>query len=245
MLGFLKTTSPWTWTAFGKHPVAGDYISAGDSLPVLNAFATWVEKGYQSLKSAPSWPSFRFWARGLKKNLILGSLHDSSDRMGRKFPLIFIGTGTLKQWEKNWERLPWTCEQTWSRIDYMACKRYSDLRSLQTDITTIPPPEPRLSPDVTPQVDGHMSPCLPPMEDILPKLNQKGSAALHIKINHHTLPYLASGQLHGLLKKAMGPAVPNAVFTAQTAGQLNMVVFTHPLAIDDFSSLIQFAKANG
>ena len=234
--------------AFGKHPVAGDFISAGDSLPVLNAFATWVEKGYQSLKTAPSLPPFQFWAKGLKKNLILGSLHDSSDRMGRKFPLMFIGTGTLKQWEKNWEWLPWMGEKSWRRIDYMACRRYADLRSLQTDTTAIPAPEPRLSRDAMPPADDAMpptAPCYPPMDNVLSQLNQKGSAAFHMEMDHQPHPYDASGHMHSLLKKAMGPVVPNAVFTAQTAGKLSMVVFTHPLAVEDFSSIIHSVALDG
>ena len=129
MLEIFKLNRSWEWGAYGKHPVARDYFSTCNDIPILKAFSSWVEKGYQSLetgKNPEPWNTFRFWIKGPKKDLIMGILRDSSDSIGRVFPLLIIGTGALKNWEKNWERIPSICEKSWARTEYIACKRVVD-----------------------------------------------------------------------------------------------------------------------
>lgn len=56
MLGKLIGASSWNWTVFGKHPVAKDYFQINLTSPMANAFAKWVDAGFQRLseKFAPN-----------------------------------------------------------------------------------------------------------------------------------------------------------------------------------------------
>ena len=100
MLGSLIKGPTWCWAAVGKHPVAADYIRLGNSTSLLDAVADWVAKGYDELlrmdgRSQDS-HSWRFWLRGVKKDtLICGLCRDSSDRIGRPYPLMIMGEGRL------------------------------------------------------------------------------------------------------------------------------------------------------
>ena len=111
MLGSLKSSAGWKWTAFGKHPVAGDYFYAGADDPFFQAFSGWVENGYRQIsterKNATDLYSWRFWAKGAQKDtLVYGVGRDSFDTIGRPYPLVIMGTGTLADWHRNWEILP-------------------------------------------------------------------------------------------------------------------------------------------
>ena len=64
--------------------------------------------------------SWRFWAKGAnKKALVCGVARDSSDSVGRPYPLLVVGTGPLADWEDEWELLPAACENTWNQMDVM------------------------------------------------------------------------------------------------------------------------------
>jgi len=251
VLGFFKLKRSWEWAAYGKHPVARDYFSTCDHIPILKAFSAWVEKGFQSLKpgqSKESWNSFRFWIKGPQKDLILGTLHDSSDSIGRKFPLLIIGTGPLKDWEKNWEMLTHICEKTWTRAEYLACKRYSDIKMLESDIRAMP----TLQADGSDHTDKNhqadppqgitKSPDLKPQ---LRELVQNGKALFQIAPLPSSDLQESADHLHLLLKKELGPYTPNAIFTTVLSGEENMIVFKRPLVTEDFSFLVEAAKLPG
>ena len=116
-----------------------DYFQLGSSAPLVNAFAAWVENGYQKLVSKnrkrPAFCSWRFWAKGMQKGYIAcGVGRDSSDCAGRPYPLMIMGTGTLAGWEENWDILPLVFAETWRQIEYITSRHFSDLTQLETDI---------------------------------------------------------------------------------------------------------------
>lgn len=116
-----------------------DYFQLGSSAPLVNAFAAWVENGYQKLVSKnrkrPAFCSWRFWAKGMQKGYIAcGVGRDSSDCAGRPYPLMIMGTGTLAGWEENWDLLPLVFAETWRQIEYITSRHFSDLTQLETDI---------------------------------------------------------------------------------------------------------------
>lgn len=249
MLEFFKLKQPWKWAAFGKHPVAADYFAAGDPSPILNAFSSWVEKGYQSLKGdqtkAP-WNSFRFWIKGPKKDLIMGTLHDSSDRIGRKFPLLIIGTGPLGNWEKKWEGLPSALDKAWTRAEYLACKRYSEIKMLESDILAMPDPaaeggltEPPLEKKGWPSafLGSDMD-----FKENLKSLLNNGKASFQTAWESDSEGHSPLTGMHHLLKSRIGPLSPTAAFTTLASGKATVVLFRKPLTTDDFLYLVAAAK---
>jgi len=146
MLGLRgKSKKNWNWAICGKHPVAMDYFRISLKTPLLLAFESWIEKGYLILsnrrtpiRSVYSW---RFWAKGLKKgNLICGVGKDSSDSIGRPYPLLIMGAGTLDGWEDDWDLLPHTFEKTWDQIEYISSRRFDNLKDLENEVCAIKNP---------------------------------------------------------------------------------------------------------
>jgi type VI secretion system protein VasJ len=146
MLGSIKSENPWKWAACGKHPAAKDYFQVGSTEPLLMAFSDWAETGYQQLTKAGNSEiarqnSWRFWVQGpQKKDLICGVGKDSSDSFGRSYPLLIMGIGPLKKWDRHWELLPFALENTWSQIEYLTAKRFFDFKQLEDGLQMIPPP---------------------------------------------------------------------------------------------------------
>jgi type VI secretion system protein VasJ len=139
MLGPVKSNREWHWAAYGKHPVAKDFFGLGQGQPLVKALSEWVEKGCQILtsKGEPSSSpySWRFWAKGLKRHsLVCGVVKDSCDLLGRPYPLLVMGTGSLDGWEERWDLLPFACERTWNQIEYLSTKQYKDLAQLKDDL---------------------------------------------------------------------------------------------------------------
>jgi len=147
MLGIGKPKNRWNWAACGKHPVARDYFRLSLNTSLLAAFERWVEKGYQVLSSkqlsTQCMYSWRFWAKGIKKgNLICGVAKDSSDSIGRPYPLIIMGDGMLDGWEDHWDLLPHAFETTWDQIEYISSRRFENLKGLEYEVCAIKNPKP-------------------------------------------------------------------------------------------------------
>jgi len=146
MLGLGKFRKTWQWGAFGKHPVARDYFKISHNTPVFDAFESWVEKGYAALTKSQKLDqevySWRFLAKGLKKgDLISGVVKDSSDSIGRPFPLLIIGEGKLEGCEEHWERLPYYFEKTWEQLEYISSRRLTGLSDFEKEIKSIKRPD--------------------------------------------------------------------------------------------------------
>jgi len=139
MLGAVNTGGHWAWAAFGKHPVAADYIHAGSDAPILAALSNWMSSGQQALtsskKECPRPYSWRFWAGGVRKHHVLcGLLRASSDRIGRCYPLMIVGTGEMKSWEKGWDLLPLLFEGLWRRMESISSRSYTAFDAFREDL---------------------------------------------------------------------------------------------------------------
>lgn len=146
MLGLGKTKNRWHWAAVGKHPVARDYFRLSMNTSLLAAFENWIETGYQVFigkeTSTRSMYSWRFWAKGIKKgNLICGVAKESSDSIGRPYPLLIMGDGMLDGWEEHWDLLPHAFERTWDQIEYITSRRFDNLKGLEHEIRAIKNPK--------------------------------------------------------------------------------------------------------
>ena len=146
MLDSLDEEQSWKWAAFGKHPAAKDYFRLGDETPFVEGLFRWVENGYQLVTAdattTPEFYSWRFWAREAgKSTLVCGVVRASSDSMGRPYPLVIMGSGQLRNWQDNWDLLPFALERTWQQIEYLAAKQFADFKKLEEEINSIRPPE--------------------------------------------------------------------------------------------------------
>jgi type VI secretion system protein VasJ len=142
MLGSITSATPLNWMACGKHPAAGDYFKFGIGDSLVESFASWIENGYRRLISKEprrmNLHSWRFWTKGLKKNSITcGICRDSSDKMGRPYPLIIVGNGILPHWEDHWELLLLIFEDIWNQIEYLASRRLADVTQIEEEMGRI------------------------------------------------------------------------------------------------------------
>lgn len=147
MLESVGNRSHWQWSAAGKHPAVKDYFQLGDDLPLMKTFLGWLRRGYTLLaeqgKGAPSYYSWRFWSRGIKKDsLVCGLMRDSGDGLGRPYPLLVFGHGSLKGWEDRWDLLVLACEKTWSRMEYLSQRSFGNLGEFEEEVHRISSPEP-------------------------------------------------------------------------------------------------------
>ena len=242
MLGSVIKSRSWCWAAVGKHPAAADYIRLGDSSSLLDALADWVAKGYDELLRSNNRPqgahSWRFWLRGVKKGaLICGLGKDSSDRIGRPYPLMIMGEGTLKGWEKNWLLLPIQLNRAWKNMEYIASRRFDDARAMEEEIQTLNAPQAgdeasQSSPAdelENPAVDGQVHGC---REQLLTtgfgmiSLNSLG------EVDSDQTIVRCHGRLNGCCKD-----IPRGVFIGGTPQHTYISVVEHPLATADFVRL--------
>lgn len=136
MLGRLKR-KPWRWAAFGKHPVAADFLHIAPEDPVLAAFGTWVGSGFPGRDQCAERYSWRFFAPGASGELVCGLLVGSADRVGRPFPFSVIGTGPYKEWEKFWVLLPLALEDVWRRLEYIPGRSFPAVDALKTELANL------------------------------------------------------------------------------------------------------------
>jgi type VI secretion system protein VasJ len=245
MLG--KIVSSWLWAATGKHPLASDFFQVGPTFPLLKGFSEWIDKGYQDLIKdkglQPGPVSWRFWARGVeKKGLAIGLLRDSSDRLGRPFPLLIMGTGPLNQWEDYWDLLPLACEGAWERMEYLSSQKLQDVRELEAQIQKIRPPLPQW--DEQKARRGAMKPA-PDLESTLSNetMNLSEKREVVLRLNPVSLDdtFERVILLHFLFKKKTN-IVPNALFVGGTLEGLFLAVYARPLTAGDFFQLWSFSS---
>jgi type VI secretion system protein VasJ len=248
------STQNWSWGAYGKHPVANDYFRVGKKLPLMNLFADWVDKGYpavaskeNNLKGRCSW---RFWARGSgKQDIVCGVIMNSSDSLGRPYPLLIMGTGQLKYWDDQWDLLPLAVEKTWSQIEYLSSRMFNDVKDLETSVRNIRPPHPewpefiekrRAIVDVgTPINHEDLIPNFRKMKEQAVRLSAQleGFISLDQKTSHDEFTLIL---LWHFLFKSSGKNVPNAVFIGGTMEKTYLAFFNRPLNSSDFVHLWSF-----
>jgi type VI secretion system protein VasJ len=114
---------------------------------MLEGIADWVDKGYAGIegkkKGMADASSWRFWSKGFGPGaLVCGVVRDSVDGLGRPYPLLVLGTGALREWEGNWDLLPYACLPVWQRIEYVGAQRYEEIGRFESAIRGLHPPVP-------------------------------------------------------------------------------------------------------
>lgn len=257
MLGLTRPDHQWLWAARGKHPSVSDYFSVGRDFPIAAEFSEWIKKGYAALaerdQPARMLSSWRFWARGTQKNdLVCGLLRDSHDSMGRPYPFMVIGAGSLPSWERSWENLPSACEKTWRQMEYLTIQKFGDLRMMETEILKTRPPF-QVMTDCS-ALGGHLTEVstMPrenaPMLDQLRKQVASESSGAEGKISIITGKSCDSVTLaiyiSHVLKEQLQTA-PNAVFMGGTFDKSWLVYFRRPMRKTDFMNLWLSGSVNG
>ncbi|MEW6381894.1 MAG: TagF domain-containing protein [bacterium] len=241
----------WQWSVRGKHPAANDYIHLGQGFPLAAVFADWVKNGYHLAAPSGAHPSrlcsWRFWTRGAGSDvLVFGLVRDSSDRLGRPYPLLVMGTGPLPGWEERWDLVSLACENAWCRMEHQAAASMgrqsaplADVRRLEAEILAIKPPMADWTGllkerESWPGAFGAPASMSGIVEDVMEKeevfidLNQG-------RPEHGHLPLVVSSW-HRFLKAHLGD-MPKVVFMGGTADKTFLAVFLRPLKPADFVRL--------
>lgn len=249
MLGLVKSKRSWNWAALGKHPVAKDYFRVGSENPLLKAFSDWVEKGYHMLGSKLNYSSncysWRFWTRGSKKNsIVCGVGRDSSDSLGRSYPLLIIGTGPLQNWEDHWDLLPLACEKTWSNIEHLTTRRFLDFKQMEDGVRIIKPPYPNWS-EFTNQRGSRFERSsdnrlfhqdFRNLKENIDNLTKKTEFFIPIDSVSTNDPVALVDLWHSFLKSRIS-VIPNAIFIGGVPNETYLGVFKRPLVPPDFVRL--------
>jgi type VI secretion system protein VasJ len=251
MLGSVRPKSAWKWAAAGKHPVAMDYFRLGDVGPLAQAFAAWIENGYQKVLSTnrdrAALHSWRFWARGLRKgHIACGVGRDSSDRSGRPYPLLIMGAGTLPGWEENWDLLSFLFEEIWGQIEHLASRGFTDLNQLEAEIRQLRMPTEdwsacagrRVSNDALdhePATDCY-APISRKVDQAAETLVRQNECYVSINANQCEDASLLAGYWDGALKSRTH-LIPNAVFIGGIPEQSYLAIYTRSLNSSDFARL--------
>jgi type VI secretion system protein VasJ len=256
VLGITRLTNSWDWTAFGKHPALKDYFRSGARERLVKSFAEWVRTGFQMaaaqkepLSSLCSW---RFWVRGPQKEMFAcGLLRDSSDSLGRRYPIFVLGSGALPDWEEHWDLLPLACETSWVQMEYLSIRPFSSLKELEKELRQIQPPRAEWTEMIGRR--GSLEDSLGPFasQGAIPNgENGETRSALRIQNPNFFLPLnegsavddIARVQVwHFRLKKKL-KEIPNAVFMGGTPENTFLGIFNRPLLPADFREMWTIAS---
>ena len=146
MLGMNRRRVKLDVAACGKHPAFIDYIRVNSALPLANALASWVDAGMKSgmpdFKKNRGIHSFRFWTRGPhKQTLIVGIVKDSSDSLGRTYPLLITGQVFMKDMYRQWRAVFDRFGQVFRAFEEMTAARYDRFREFETALSDVRFPE--------------------------------------------------------------------------------------------------------
>ena len=228
----------WRFAAFGKHPGAKDYIRLGSTTPLLEGIADWVDKGYAGIegkkKGMADAASWRFWSKGFgPEALVCGVVRDSVDRLGRPYPLLVLGTGSLRDWEGHWDLLPYACLPVWERIEYLGAQRYEEIGRLESAIRGLHPPAPEWT-DFSLRRDREVV----ALDLAGGDTTGPGEASRFIRLNGESGRELfpAAVGWQSLLRRDDAEA-PNAVFFGGTISKAYLGVFRKRLSTPDFADI--------
>ncbi len=240
----MNAIGSWNWGAVGKLPAAGDFFQKGDQVPMLDAFAHWIQTGFGQValmkKNKPETVgqhrSWRFWAAGIRKHeLVCGLSRDSSDSLGRPYPLLMLGQGVCKGWQQHWEQIPLILGKAWSKMEYIAAQDYQNLDEFWNALKTIGN-EALESPNFQGKND-FFGPVLElRLQKHLKDLQQNGRTVIPMDTAESGNPESAAFTWHQLLANRLRK-LPRAVFMGGTLEQSFIVICLEPLTIEDFIEL--------
>jgi type VI secretion system protein VasJ len=239
MLGSIKSRQPWQWSASGKHPAMKDFFHLGDNDPLVMGFSKWVQSGFQqagSPKDPSSFYSWRFWAKGLKKeNLACGIVRDSSDSLGRPYPILVMGIGPLNGWENSWDLLPSACETTWNQMEYVSTRMFQGLKQMEEEVQKIQPPFSAWN-----EIAGKKG-DFGELENQVFSMNQEKE--FFIPLDQKPLDPSAWIRFWHFRFKKAGEGIPSALFMGGTLANAFLAVFKRPLVSSDFVRLWSLSSA--
>jgi type VI secretion system protein VasJ len=250
VLGSVITPEGWKFAAFGKHPWAKDYIRLGSSTPLLEGIADWVDQGYAGVegkkKGMADATSWRFWSKGSGPGaLVCGVVRDSVDRLGRPYPLLVLGTGSLGDWEGHWDLLPYACLPVWQRIEYLGAQRYEEIGRLESAIRGLHPPVAEWA-DYSGRRDREVSAPAVRAGDAGPGVASDqavddpppvdGARFIRLDGGYGRDPFPAAVGWQSRLRRDDAEA-PNAVFFGGTISRAYLGVFRKRLSTPDFARI--------
>ena len=239
MLGLKNQNSPWEWAVVGKHPSFNDYLNFNGHLPLVQAFAAWVERGSSRAGKGISVSSFRFLTMGLKRGrLSCGIIRSSSDTMGRLYPLIIMGCGEMKNWEKGWQKMFHILAPLFRGCEDLTSKRFRAFNEFEMQLKNLTP-EPEL-PDLP--LPNSLDPTGAAMDKLKEILAGPGQKEEMISLPLNLAPALPSQLVsRGGRKKIFGthPSPPNTIFLGGVPEKTEITAFTRPLVPEDFIRLFK------
>lgn len=139
MLGININNREWQWSVYGKHPSFNDYLNYQTNNKLLHALSMWVESGSKQIEAKNNLIySYRFWVKGIKKNdLIFGIIKNSSDSIGRHYPLFIAGHGTILGWAKNWDIVFQVFDSILRIFETLSAKRFQNFNDVKLNLNNI------------------------------------------------------------------------------------------------------------
>ena len=241
MLGIGSSKPNFELVAHGKHPAFDDYFSLNTDSPLAKALSAWVENGAKLNGNNPKNKlirSYRFWVRGIKKGeIVLGIIRDSSDRMGRFYPLLLLAKGIVKNWEEHWNYIFKRFDTIFRALEEVAASRYENFREFETKLIQIRSPEVSVTPGPVDKTRGESR--LPDkMKDWFEKEGESGVLRLSMATLLNRIE-ASSGKparsRWGLFKKK--PRVPSVVFQGGLPENPELSIYARPLKTEDFFDL--------
>jgi len=233
-------TREWIWAACGKHPAAKDYLQIGATHNLIfKALSNWVDSVYQRLNRPQNnlFCSWRFWMKAPKRNtLIFGLTRDSSDSLGRPYPFLIVGVGSLPKWEKHWAFLPILCEPFWQRMELLATGRYAEIRQLAMEMEGMKPPKADWNSYIESPSDRLALETSTPIEPVLQGLFRDEEIIFPLTMSTGFDPFALARQWHVSLAARMESS-PNAVFMGGLPDQPSMAIFKKALSAPHFVKL--------
>ncbi|MFO7885096.1 MAG: type VI secretion system-associated protein TagF [Desulfobacteraceae bacterium] len=141
MLGVNRSEKPWNWSVYGKHPSFNDYINHQTGEKLVHALSIWVHNGSKliySKEKSNSLYSYRFWVKGVKKNdLVCGIIKNSSDSIGRTYPLFITGHGRIHEWEKDWDIVFQVFDPLFEMFESLSAKRFKSFNEFASSLHSL------------------------------------------------------------------------------------------------------------
>lgn len=228
MLGLGHKNIPWQWSASGKHPAFGDFIDLNVKNPVVKALSAWIDRGMAiNNQQGPSnrFFSYRFWTRGCKKHsLVCGIVRSSSDNLGRSYPLLLMGNGNLRNWEKQWNDIFQVFDPMFREFEEIALRRFDSFKTFEERLYKISFSPRDLPPPGSLPLDNN---------DFLRSQN-----VLKTNFLNQDRYTIALGKENTLFQKDLkAGSLPIATFMGGAPEAPMLTVYKRPLAPNDFSDL--------
>jgi type VI secretion system protein VasJ len=165
---------------------------------------------------------------------------DSSDSVGRPYPLILMGMGPMANWDAHWDEIPLACELSWAQLESISTRPYRDFKQMESDLRTLKPPTADwggFGTEGEPESSTYGEETRrPELEGILTQRMNSDVLILPLSGDRYGDSTRDVRTLHVLLKRH-SPAIPKAVFMGGRPTETMLAVFKRPLLPEDFGRL--------